>query len=111
MTSKALGVAFAALGLLVTGCGSSSETDAGAEACGIYRDALKNDPAALTSIDALPKIKDMLSDLDRPTKRAFADLITAADTDIFSREPGAVEAAAAEVRSTCLAEHDVEIPS
>lgn len=84
-----------------------SDSDAGAEACRIYKEAAVE---AIAPTVELTEIKAMLDDLDDPTRRAFADLITAADSTTFEARRGATEAAA-EVRSTCLAEHGVEIVS
>lgn len=85
--------------------------DAGAEACTAYRDALADDPSAITSFEVMPKIKDMLSDLDDPTRRAFAALISADETNPYmpGADPDVTRDAAAEVRTVCLAEHGVEI--
>lgn len=92
------------LSVLVLGaCGS--EGDAGADACELYKTG-----GAIAPTVELEEIKTMLEDLDAPTRRAFADLITAADATTFE-DRAAKPAAAAEVRSTCLAEHGVEITS
>lgn len=99
------------IGLLVVALAGfaacSSEADVGAEACSIYQEAVADDPRAVASIFALPEIKEMLPDLDDPTRRAFGDLITAADSGLDG--VGRTVDAAAEVRSICLTEHGVEI--
>ncbi|GAA4075816.1 hypothetical protein ACFFOS_27925 [Nocardioides kongjuensis] len=109
MKNLVLGAGAVILASSLTACGSG----AGADACETYKDAVAEDPAAVADLVALADIKDMLSDLDKPTRRAFASLITAADANPFSAggSAGAVQEAAAEVRSVCLAEHDVEIPN
>lgn len=87
-----------------------ARSEAGAEACEIYSAALADSPEAITSIDALPQIREMLQELDDPTRAAFAALITAADSNSFVT--GATESrasAAAEVRTVCLSEHGVTI--
>lgn len=101
----------APFGLVACGSGDDESSKAGKEACGIYRDALKDNPEAVADIATLGEIKGMLSDLDAPTKRAFAALLTAADANPFTpgADPNAVRDAATEVRTVCLAEHDVEI--
>lgn len=95
--------------LLLTSCGSGS--DAGASACRTYLAAVEQDSEAVADSEALDTIKPTLSDLDDPTRRAFAELITAAAPDWLSTDWDAVDDAAAKVRSTCLAEHDVEVPA
>lgn len=89
----------------------SSEDDAGADACGVYQDVLEEDPAAVAAPDALRRVKGMLPDVDQETRRAFADLITVADSDLATRTGAAMDEAVAGVRSACLSEHGVEIPS
>lgn len=101
------------LGVLVVALTSCGETDgtAGRSACETYRRAVSDAPEATADTVALSEIKGNLSDLDDPTRRAFADLITAADTNPFlpGADPTAVDGAAATVRSVCLSEHGVEI--
>lgn len=90
---------------------SNDSGSKGVEACTIYKDSVEEAPEAIAPAVELAKIKGMLKDLDDPTRRAFAELITAADANPFEADQAAVPEAAAEVRSTCLAEHDVEIVS